>query len=171
MKNKDVILLEQLYSKVKPTKLLTESNGYIIPSDDYFVAKLDQAFVNVYDIGNDADNLNLSIKEKEITFNYKLRVDFANWGIEDFSMEESYISPFHIVISDDYAQDDFAEEQVILKFEKELDTGLFKVDNLTIKQGQSLYPSLIDLWVKKVGNKWELVEDRCEISFIKARGY
>jgi hypothetical protein len=165
MTNKDHMLLEQLYSKVKPSNILNEE---MIPTKDYFVAKMESVKdINVYDVGNDAKGLFLSVKEKVLNFSYKLEFDYASWGIEGFRMAESMLSPFTIIIADDYSQEDFSEQQEIIKFTKNLDTGLFKVDNLVLEEGKSLSPTMIDLWVRKVGDKWELVEEKCEISFIR----
>lgn len=161
MKSRDHLLLENLYDTVKTSKkVLTEELSK--NESDMFVAKVKN--INVYNV--DKDQLSLEVAESELELFYEIEFEFRSWGIKGFYVYPKKLSSFSIEIKDDYSQEDFAEPQTILTFNKGLDATNFKKDSVTLKENDSFYPTMIDLWVKKVNDKWEIVSELCEISFI-----
>lgn len=161
MKNRDHFLLENLYDTVKTSKKVLKEE-FSNSEKDLFVSKVKN--VNVYNV--DKDNLSLEVAESELELFYEIEFEFRSWGIKGFYVYPKKLSSFSIEIKDDYSQEDFAEPQTILTFANGLDATKFKIDNVTLKENQSFYPTMIDLWVKKVNNKWEIVPELCEVSFI-----
>lgn len=161
MKNRDHFLLENLYDTVKTSKKILKEE-FSNSEKDLFVSKVKN--VNVYDV--DKNNLSLEVAESELELFYEIEFEFRNWGIKGFYVYPKKLTSFSIEIEDDYSQEDFAEPQTILTFKNGLDASNFKTDSVTLKENESFYPTMIDLWVKKVNDKWEIVPELCEVSFI-----
>lgn len=156
MKNKDHILLEQLYSKVKPTNLLKEE-----ANDNRFTAEVES--VNVYNV--DTDSYSLGIENNKLTVVYEVEFEYRSWGIKDFRVVPKKILPFTVLIEDDYNEEDFSESKPLVEFSNGVDASEFKVSNVELKQTSSLFPTMIDVYIKKVGDKWEVVPQESEIYF------
>jgi len=160
MKSKDHMLLENLYSKVKPVNLYKEE--YVDKVDENtFIAEIKN--VNVYNV--DQDSYSLNVESNKLTLIYKIEIDFRKWGIKDFSIIPKKLMPFTVMIEDDYNEVDFAESKPLFEFSNGVDASDFKVGDVSLTTTSSLYPTMIDLYIKKVGDKWEVVPEQSEISF------
>lgn len=151
------MLLEQMYSKVQPVDILKEQYG-----DKKFVAEISSNDVNVYNVDSDSYSLGVS---NNLTLVYEIDIDFRKWGIKDFVIIPRKLLPFSIDIEDDYEQEDFASPKTLVDFSQGLDVSNFKLGNVELKTGSSLFPTSIDLWIKKVNDNWEVVSEQCEINF------
>lgn len=160
MKNKDHMLLEQLYSKVKPVNFLKEEYTDKV-EDNRFIAEVEN--VNVYNV--DQDSYSLGVESNKLTLIYQIEIDFRKWGIKDFLIIPKKLLPFSIQIEDDYNEVDFAEPKTLVDFSNGIDASDFKVDGVELTTTSSLFPTMIDLYIKKVGDKWEVVPEESEITF------
>lgn len=160
MKNKDHILLEQLYSKVKPVNLFLEETSNNT-NDNRFTAEIES--VNIYNV--DPDSYSLGVEFNKITLIYDIEIEFRKWGIKDFRIVPIKILPFTIMIEDDYNEVDFAESKPLVEFSNGVDATEFKTSNIELKASSSLFPTMVDLYIKKVGDKWEVVPKESEIYF------
>lgn len=160
MKNKDHILLEQIYSKVKPVNLFKEEYADKV-EDNRFIAEIEN--VNVYNV--DKDTYSLGVESNKLTLIYQIEIDFRKWGIKDFLVFPKKLLPFSIQIEDDYNEEDFAEPKTLVEFPNGVDVSEFKVSDIELAIASSLFPTMIDLYIKKVGEKWEVVPQESEISF------
>lgn len=160
MKNKDHMLLEQLYSKVKPLNLFKEEYADKV-EDNRFIAEIEN--VNVYTV--DKDTYSLGVESNKVTLIYEIEIDFRKWGIKDFLIIPKKLLPFSIQIEDDYNEVDFAEPKTLVDFSNGVDASDFKVDGVELTTTSSLFPTMIDLYIKKVGDKWEVVPEESEITF------
>ena len=154
------MLLEQLYSKVKPVNLYKEE--YKDKTEDTrFIMEIKN--VNVYNV--EKDSYSLTTDPNSISLIYDVEFDFRNWGIKEFNVIPRKLSAFSIQIEDDYSQEDFSESQTILEFPQGLDASGFKIGDIEWKPAYTLAPTMIDLWIKQVDGKWQIVPEMCEISF------
>lgn len=156
MKNKDHMLLEQLYSKVKPINILNEE-----ANDNRFTAEIES--VSVYNV--DTDSYSLGIENNKLTLVYEVEFEYRSWGIKDFRVVPKKILPFTILIEDDYNEEDFSESKPLVEFSNGVDASEFKVSNVELKHTSSLFPTRIDVYIKKIGDKWEVVPQESEIYF------
>jgi len=160
MKSKDHMLLENLYSKVKPINIYKEE--YVDKVDENtFIAEIKN--VNVYNV--DQDSYSLKIESDKLTLIYKIEIDFRKWGIKDFVILPKKLMPFTVIIEDDYNETDFAEQKPLVEFPNGIEASNFKVGDVSLTTTSSLYPTMIDLYIKKIGDKWEVVPEQSEISF------
>jgi hypothetical protein len=160
MKNKDHMLLEQLYSKVKPVNLYKEEYTDKV-DENTFIAEVEN--VSVYNV--DQDSYSLGVESNKLTLVYKIEIDFRKWGIKDFLIIPVKLMPFTVMIEDDYNEEDFTEAKPLVEFSKGIDASDFRVDGVSLTTASSLFPTMIDLYIKKVGDKWEVVPEQSEISF------
>ncbi|NBO23090.1 hypothetical protein EBU94_07125 [bacterium] len=158
MKTKDQIYLEKIYSNVKPTRLIKEENEL---GDKQYIAEIEN--VNVYNV--DKDSFDLGVQSGKVTLLYEIEFDFRRWGIKDFNVFPKKLMPFSIDIEDDYNVEDFEGPKTLVDFSQGLDVSQWKVGDVELKAGYSLHPSSVDIWIKMVNGKWEIVPENCEISF------
>jgi hypothetical protein len=160
MKNKDHLILEQLYSKVQTPAIINEDYPDKV-DENTFIAEVD--LVSVFNV--DKDNYSLGVKSDKLTLIYKIEIDFRKWGIKDFMVSPVKILPFTIQIEDDYDEIDFADPKPLVEFSNGVDASDFKVDGVELTTTSSLFPSMIDVYIKKVGDKWEVVPEQSEVTF------
>lgn len=160
MKNKDHMILEELYAKVKPRNIIKEEYTDKV-EENQFIAKVDH--VNVYNA--DGESYLLTVEPEILTLVYTIEIDFRNWGIKDFIVSPRKIMPFSIKMEDDFGSDDFADSKSLIEFPEGTDASDFKVSDIELSQTSTLRPTMIDLMVKKVGEKWVVVPEESEITF------
>ncbi len=160
MKNKDHLILEQLYSKVQTPAIINEEYTDKV-DENTFIAEIEH--VNIYNV--DKDNYSLGVESSKVTLIYKIEIDFRKWGIKDFAVSPVKILPFTIQIEDDYDESDFADPKTLVEFSNGVDASDFKVDGGELTTTSALFPSMIDVYIKKVGDRWEVVPEQSEIAF------
>jgi hypothetical protein len=160
MKNKDHILLEQMYAKVKPVKLYQEEYTDKV-EDNRFIAEIEDIMVD----NVDPDSYSLGIESDKLTLIYEIEFDFRKWGIKDFLVHPKKIMPFRIVIEDDYNEEDFSGPKTLVEFSEGVDASDFKTTGVALKQAYSLYPTSIELSIKQIDGKWQVIPQQSEISF------
>lgn len=154
------MILEELYAKVKPTNIIKEEYTDKV-EDNQFIGKVEN--VNVYT--SESNSYSLKVDPQALTLIYNIEIDFRKWGIKDFSVIPRKISPFSIQIEDDYNVEDFTEPKTLVEFPEGVDASDFKVSEVQLTTTSSLYPTMIDLMIKKVGEKWVVVPEESEITF------
>ena len=160
MKNKDHILLEQVYSKVKPATLYKEEYSDKLDTNR-FIADIEDVMVD----NVDPDTYSLGIDSGKLTLIYEIEFDFRKWGIKEFIIIPKKILPFSIVIEDDYNEEDFSGPKTLVDFSEGVDASEFKTSGAVLKEVYSLYPTSIELSIKQVDGKWQIIPQQSEINF------
>lgn len=154
------MLLEQMYSQVKPVKMYQEEYTDKV-EDNRFIADIEDVMVD----NVDPDTYSLGIDSGKLTLIYEIEFDFRKWGIKDFLVIPKKILPFSIVIEDDYNEEDFSGPKTLVEFPDGVDASEFKTTDVVLKQAYSLYPTTIELSIKQIDGKWQVVPQQSEISF------
>ena len=160
MKNKDHILLEQMYAKVKPVKVYQEEYTDKV-EDNRFIAEIEDVIID----NVDPDTYSLGVGSGKLTLIYEIEFDFRKWGIKEFIIIPKKILPFSIDIEDDYNEEDFSGPKTLVEFPEGVDASEFKTSGAVLKQAYSLYPTSIELSIKKINGSWQVIPQQSEINF------
>ena len=141
MRDKDQIILENAYSKIKTIKEQV---------DDTFTSE-----VNV-DIFQENHDISLNDSGLKITVKYKIELEYRSWGLKDIYLHLVAVEPFTVDWEESYNQDEPTPEPLRFQLtpaEVEVEQG-----NLT----PPIYPQTLEIYLDK-NNK--IVQGKTKLVF------
>jgi bacillopeptidase F (M6 metalloprotease family) len=156
MRNKDAMLLENCYNKVKGLiKEGVEDMEFISPvSVDY----IDTESQEVKDLSHLSIQNNSEVvdnKSDEVTIKYKIELEYRRYGIKEISAYAFKLLPFNFTVMDE----EFEEKVIKEMPEIDLSGAQFEASYL---EGKHFYPTSIKLFVDKDLN---IVPEKCVVEF------
>jgi hypothetical protein len=155
MRNKDAMLLENCYNKVKGTlvKEQYEDMEFTNTVDVQYIDS-DSPEVKALDISVKNDAVGYDKKTDEVNVKFKIELEYRRYGIKGIMAYGFKLEPFQFVVMDE----EF-EEKVIKEFPE---TDLSEAKYSRTSNGTEFYPSSITLFVDKDLN---IIPSKCEIDF------
>jgi hypothetical protein len=156
MRNKDAMLLETCYNKVKGlVKEGVEDMEFISPVDVDYIDTDSQEVKDLSHLNVQNDSIVIDKKNDEVTIKYKIEIEYRKYGIKNMYAYGFKLLPFKFTVMDE----EFEEKVIKEMPETDLSDAQFETSHL---EGKQFYPTSIKLFVDKDLN---IVPEKCIVEF------